>query len=65
MQSDLMDKAKYSERPTDIVLTGTLREEVSETSLRRKSNAKSKVKRSSVCWTFDYYVSAPDFVRLL
>ena len=46
LQSDLMDKAKYSERPTDIVLTGTLREEVSETSLRRKSNAKSKVKGS-------------------
>ena len=38
-QSDLMDKAKYSERPTDIVLTGTFREEVSETSLRRKLNA--------------------------
>ena len=49
LQSDLMDKAKYSERPTDIVLTGTLREEVSETSLRRKSNAKSKVKRVSIC----------------
>lgn len=59
LQSDLMDKAKYSERPTDIVLTGTLREEVSETSLRRKSNAKSKVKRSSKCWTFDYYVVHP------
>ena len=41
-----MDKAKHNERPTDIVLTGTLREEVSETSLRRKSNAKSKVKGS-------------------
>lgn len=33
-----MNKAKYSERPTDIVLTGTLREEVSETSLRRDSD---------------------------
>ena len=33
-----MNKAKYSERPTDIVLTGTLREEVSETSLSRNSD---------------------------
>ena len=35
------------------------------TSARRKSNAKSKVKRSSKRWTFDYYVSAPDSVRPL
>lgn len=54
-----MDKAKYSERPTDIVLTGTLREEVSETSLRRKSNAKSKVKGSVYKLTLDYYVVHP------
>ncbi len=31
----LMDKAMYSERPTDYVLWRTWREEVSETSLRR------------------------------
>ena len=31
----MMDKAQHNERPTDIVLTGTWREEVSETSLRR------------------------------
>ena len=31
----MMDKAMYSERPTDYVLWRTWREEVSETSLRR------------------------------
>lgn len=34
----------YSERPTDYVLKGTLREEVSETSLRRDFNAKFNAK---------------------
>ena len=32
-QSDLMDKAKHNERPTDIVLMGTLREEASAQAL--------------------------------
>ena len=36
-----MDKAQHNERPTDIVLTGTLREEAKRASLRRNFNAKS------------------------
>ena len=35
------------------------------TSSRARLNAKSKVKRSSKCWTFVYLCSAPDFVRPL
>ena len=40
-----MDKAQHNERPTDIVLSGTLREEAKRASLRRKSNAKSYEER--------------------
>ena len=36
-----MDKAQHNERPTDIVLTGTLREEAKRASLRRNSGAKA------------------------
>ena len=35
-----MDKAQHNERPTDIVLTGALREEAKRASLRHNSNAK-------------------------
>ena len=33
LRIELMDKAKHNERPTDIVLTGTLREEASARAL--------------------------------
>ena len=35
-----MDKAQHNERPTDIVLTGTLREEAKRASLRRNFGVK-------------------------
>lgn len=35
-----MDKAKYSEQPTEVYIQVLRKEEASETSLRRNSNAK-------------------------
>ena len=38
LRIELMDKAQHNERPTDIVLNGTLREEAKRASLRRDSD---------------------------
>ena len=48
LRRELMDKAQHNERPTDIVLTGTLREEAKRASLRRNSDKNFGLMRNPI-----------------